>query len=75
MRTINKSLHNKEHICGEKYCNTCNDYVDENHQCFMKPDATEFPSEEQDQFTTKFISTKKHNQSDSDVSSVQIYLL
>lgn len=76
-RTINKSLHNKEHICGEKYCNTSNDYVDENHQCFMKPDVTEFPSEEQDQFTIKLISTKKHNQSDSDedVSSVYIFFL
>lgn len=41
----------------------------------MKPDVTEFPSEEQDQFTTKLISTKKHNQSnsDEDVSSVYIF--
>lgn len=43
----------------------------------MKPDVTEFPSEEQDQFTIKLISTKKHNQSDSDedVSSVYIFFL
>lgn len=41
----------------------------------MKPDVTECPSEEQDQFTTKLISTKKHNQSDSyeDVSSVYMF--
>lgn len=32
----------------------------------MKPDVTEFPSEEQGQFTTKLIRTKKHNQFDSD---------
>lgn len=41
----------------------------------MKLDVTEFPSEEQDQFTTKLNSTTKHNQSDSDedVSSVYIF--
>lgn len=29
------------------------DYVEENQQCFMKPDITEFISEEEDQNATK----------------------
>lgn len=40
----------------------------------MKPDVTEFSSEEQDQFTTKLISTKKHNQSDSDEDVSSVYM-
>lgn len=34
---INRSKHTKAHVCGETYCNTCKDYVGENHLCYMKP--------------------------------------
>lgn len=33
---INRSKHKHAHVCGETYCNTCKDYVSEDHQCFMQ---------------------------------------
>lgn len=72
-RTINRSLHKREHVCGEKYCNTCMDYVDENHQCFMKPDGTEIPCEGEEQYTIEF-NKKKQNQDDSDEEDPNVYI-
>ncbi|XP_060588537.1 uncharacterized protein LOC132743952 [Ruditapes philippinarum] len=34
---INCSKHKHDHICGEKYCDTCKDFVSENHLCYMQP--------------------------------------
>ena len=37
-KTINKRMHKKHHLCGERYCNICKDFYPEGHQCYMKPE-------------------------------------
>ena len=34
---INRLKHKRPHVCGETFCKTCKDYVDEGHQCYMQP--------------------------------------
>jgi hypothetical protein len=34
---INRAKHKKDHVCGERYCNTCKDYVTDDHLCYMQP--------------------------------------
>lgn len=33
---INRSKHKRDHVCGETYCKTCKEYVNEDHQCYMQ---------------------------------------
>ena len=34
---INRSKHKRPHVCGETYCKTCKEYVNDDHLCFMQP--------------------------------------
>ena len=36
-KTVNRKL-DKNHICGRTYCHACQDFFDENHQCYMMPE-------------------------------------
>ncbi|XP_052776205.1 uncharacterized protein LOC128214030 [Mya arenaria] len=36
-QAINVRKHKKAHVCNEKYCKTCKEFVEEDHQCFMQP--------------------------------------
>ena len=39
-RFISRSHHKgKEHVCGEKYCKVCKDFVSQDHMCYMQPDV------------------------------------
>ncbi|XP_045211635.2 uncharacterized protein LOC123563108 [Mercenaria mercenaria] len=38
--TIKRKMHKKDHVCGERYCDTCKIFVSETHQCFMMPEET-----------------------------------
>jgi hypothetical protein len=31
-------MHKKNHVCGELYCRTCQDFFPEGHQCYMVPE-------------------------------------
>lgn len=33
---INRLKHKNVHVCGEKYCQTCKEYFEEGHQCYMQ---------------------------------------
>ena len=36
-KTVNRKL-DKNHVCGRTYCHACQDFYDENHQCYMMPE-------------------------------------
>ncbi|WAQ94828.1 LOW QUALITY PROTEIN: hypothetical protein MAR_007299 [Mya arenaria] len=36
-QAINMRKHKKPYMCNETYCKTCNEFVEEDHKCFMQP--------------------------------------
>lgn len=40
-KTVNKKL-DKNHQCGQMYCNTCKEFFPKGHLCYMKPEESDF---------------------------------
>ncbi|CAC5402491.1 unnamed protein product [Mytilus coruscus] len=40
-QSVYTKLHKTAHKCGEHYCNTCKEYVPEEHKCYMLPSCSD----------------------------------
>ena len=49
---INMRLHKRNHECGEQYCKTCKDFVQDDHKCYMQP--VERDNDTKDPYDRKF---------------------